>query len=48
LLFEYDERFGALPVVGRTSKPSGPGEKSRLLEEGGFVKYDLYEPERFP
>lgn len=47
LLFEYDARFNVLPVVGRTSESraagTGPG-----VQEGGFVKYDLHDPMRFP
>ncbi|KAL7415529.1 putative N6-adenine methyltransferase-domain-containing protein [Mrakia frigida] len=43
LLFEYDARFDVLPVVGRDRRIStGPSK-----EEGGFVKYDLHEPEKW-
>ncbi|CDZ96375.1 Uncharacterized conserved protein [Phaffia rhodozyma] len=50
LLFEYDDRFEILPVVGRTRKErrerkeSGRDTQGIGKDEGGFVKYDLYEP----
>jgi hypothetical protein len=49
LLFEYDERFDVLPVAGpRRRTLIGGGASDIGKNEGGFVKYDLYEPESFP
>lgn len=50
VLFEYDDRFAALPVTGRTppSEDAEPGPvEPRNAERGGFQKYDLYDPENF-
>lgn len=49
LLFEYDDRFQILPVVGRTKGERRAGKEREEIgvEEGGFVHYDLYEPEKW-